>query len=194
MREIGLAGAVCGRAWVMTTQTDPAADRPTDLGRPALHRDPTESALCRGFHVRRDLAWIRLRRVCAATITSAVPCCLSRECYRIASLKSYPILRAVDRTREYLPLRAVLRFLQVSPSRFHAWRRLKIAFALDDRSSCPHTSPHRLTSPEVQAIRDMVTSPEYRAVPTNILHLPARVVVTAADHLSSRTSRNISSS
>jgi hypothetical protein len=33
------------------------------------------------------------------------------------------ILRAVDRAREYLPLRAVLRFLRVSPGRFHAWRR-----------------------------------------------------------------------
>jgi hypothetical protein len=30
------------------------------------------------------------------------------------------ILRAVDRAREYLPLRTVLRFLRVSPSRFHA--------------------------------------------------------------------------
>src|SRR6476619_3046856 len=33
------------------------------------------------------------------------------------------ILRAVDRVREYLPLRVVLRFLRLSPSRFHAWRR-----------------------------------------------------------------------
>ena len=31
MREMGLAGAVRGRAWVTTTQTDPAADRPSDL-------------------------------------------------------------------------------------------------------------------------------------------------------------------
>ena len=30
------------------------------------------------------------------------------------------ILRAVERAREYLPLRAVLRFLGVSPNRFHA--------------------------------------------------------------------------
>ena len=30
------------------------------------------------------------------------------------------ILRAVDRAREFVPLRALLRF---SPSRFHAWRR-----------------------------------------------------------------------
>jgi hypothetical protein len=96
--------------------------------------------------------------------------------------------------REFVPLQALLRVLRLSPSRFHAWRRPQHRCALDDQSSCPHTSPHPLTSPEVQAIRDMVTSPEYRAVPTNILHLPARVVVTAADHLSSWMSRNISSS
>jgi hypothetical protein len=81
---------------------------------------------------------------------------------------------AVDRARACIPLRAVLRFLHMSPSRFHAWRRLKIACALDDRSSCPHTSPHRLTSPEVQAIRDMVTSPEYRHVPTGTLAVLAQ--------------------
>src|SRR6266849_8489163 len=51
------------------------------------------------------------------------------------------ILRAVDRAREFVPLRAVLRFLRLSPSRFHAWRRLQLACALDDQSSCPHTSP-----------------------------------------------------
>src|SRR6266851_4087250 len=37
------------------------------------------------------------------------------------------ILRAVDRAREYLPLQTVLRFLRVSPSRFHAWRRQQSA-------------------------------------------------------------------
>src|SRR6202035_3386760 len=31
MRELGLAGAVRGRAWVTTTQADPVADRPSDL-------------------------------------------------------------------------------------------------------------------------------------------------------------------
>ena len=55
------------------------------------------------------------------------------------------ILRAVERPRECIPLRAVLRFMRVSPSRFQAWRRRQHACALDDRSSCPRTSPHRLT-------------------------------------------------
>src|SRR5262245_59313178 len=55
------------------------------------------------------------------------------------------ILRAVDRARACLPLRVVLRFLRVSPSRFHAWRRRQTACALDDQSSRPRTSPHQLT-------------------------------------------------
>ena len=84
------------------------------------------------------------------------------------------ILRAVDRAREYLPLRAVLRFLRVSPSRFHAWRRRQTACALDDQSSCPRTSPSRLTLPEVRVIKAMVTSPEYRHVPTGALAVLAQ--------------------
>src|SRR3989442_4664044 len=75
------------------------------------------------------------------------------------------ILRAVDRARAFVPLRALLRFLRLSPSPFHAWKRLQHTCALDDHSSCPHTSPHRLTPPEVRAIKDMVTALEYRAGP-----------------------------
>jgi hypothetical protein len=84
------------------------------------------------------------------------------------------ILRAVDRARVYVPLRALLRFLRVSPSRFYTWRRLEYACALDDQSSCPHTSPHRLTLSEVQAIEDLVTAPEYRHVPTGTLAVLAQ--------------------
>jgi putative transposase len=84
------------------------------------------------------------------------------------------ILRAVDRVREYLPLRSVLRFLRVSPSRFHAWRRRERACALDDQSSCPRTSPSRLTPLEVRAIEEMVTSPDYRHVPTGTLAVLAQ--------------------
>ena len=51
------------------------------------------------------------------------------------------ILRAVDQARAWVPLRALLQFLHVSPSRFHAWRRRQSACALDDQSSCPRTSP-----------------------------------------------------
>src|SRR6185295_10340800 len=84
------------------------------------------------------------------------------------------ILRAVDRAREFVPLVALLRFLRLSPSRFHAWRRRQDACALDDQSSCPHTSPHRLTPREILAIRDMVTALEYRHAPTGTLAILAQ--------------------
>lgn len=35
------------------------------------------------------------------------------------------ILRAVDRARAFVPLRALLRFLRLSASRFQVWRRLE---------------------------------------------------------------------
>ena len=84
------------------------------------------------------------------------------------------LMRAVDRAQAFVPLRALLRFLRVSPSRFHAWRRRQQACSLDDQSSCPRTSPSRLTPPEVRAIQAMVTSPDYRHVPTGTLAVLAQ--------------------
>ena len=51
------------------------------------------------------------------------------------------ILSAVSRARTCMPLRGILRFLHLSPSRFHAWRRRQPACALDDQASCPRSSP-----------------------------------------------------
>ena len=84
------------------------------------------------------------------------------------------ILRAIDQARACIPLRALLQFLRLSPSRFHAWRRRHIVCALDDQSSCPHTAPHRLTPSEIRVIKDMVTAPEYRHVPTGTLAVLAQ--------------------
>src|SRR6516225_6293057 len=84
------------------------------------------------------------------------------------------ILRAIDQARACIPLRALLQFLRLSPSRFHAWRRRHIACALDDQSSCPRRAPHRLTPSEIRVIKDMVTAPEYRHVPTGTLAVLAQ--------------------
>ena len=83
------------------------------------------------------------------------------------------ILRALEQARACMPIRGLLQVLDLSPSRFHAWRR-QDGCALDDQSSCPRTSPHRLTPAEVQVIREMVTSPEYRHVPTGTLAVLAQ--------------------
>jgi len=66
------------------------------------------------------------------------------------------ILSAMEQARARIPLRALLRLLRLSPSRFHAWQRRHTACALADQSSCPRTSPHRLTPSEVQVIHEMV--------------------------------------
>jgi len=73
-----------------------------------------------------------------------------------------------------MPLRGILRFLHVSPSRFHAWRRRQRACALDDRASCPRSTPQGLTRAEIQAIEEMVTSPAYRHVSTRTLAVLAQ--------------------
>ena len=77
------------------------------------------------------------------------------------------VLRAIDRSRSYFRLRAVLRLIGLSYSRYHSWNQDECG--LDDRSSCPGSSPQQLTPDEVSTIRDMVTSDEYRHVPTGVL-------------------------
>ena len=84
------------------------------------------------------------------------------------------ILRAIDQARACIPLRALLRLLRLSPSRFHAWRQRHTLCALDDQSSCPRSSPHRLTCSEIRVIKGMVTSSEYRHVPTGTLAVLAQ--------------------
>jgi transposase InsO family protein len=67
-----------------------------------------------------------------------------------------------------------LKLIGLSPARLVAWRRAALACDLDDRPSCPRSSPHELTPGEVAAIRDLVTSPDYRHVPTGRLAILAQ--------------------
>ncbi|HTD61414.1 MAG TPA: hypothetical protein VK679_12220, partial [Gemmatimonadaceae bacterium] len=63
---------------------------------------------------------------------------------------------------------------EMSPSRFHTWRRRQRACVLEDQSSCPRTFPSRLTPPEVRAIKEMVISPDHRHIPTGTLAVLAQ--------------------
>lgn len=54
--------------------------------------------------------------------------------------KKHSLLRAIEQSRTALPLRSVLRAVRLSPSRYHVWNR-EIECVLDDRSSCPRSSP-----------------------------------------------------
>jgi hypothetical protein len=68
------------------------------------------------------------------------------------------ILTAIARARTTLQFAVVLRVLGLSPSRYHAWNRLERACQLDDRSSCPRTTPTQLTAEEVRTMHDLATS------------------------------------
>jgi hypothetical protein len=83
------------------------------------------------------------------------------------------LLQAIDRVRAVLPLRAVLRIVGLSPSRYHGWKR-DLPCGLDDVATCPRSAPHQLTPTECSTIKEMVTSEDYRHVPTGTLALLAQ--------------------
>ena len=83
------------------------------------------------------------------------------------------LLRAIDRSRSVLPLRAVLRVLRLSQSRYHSWKREEEC-GLNDSPSCPRSAPQQLTRAEAETIKEMVTSEEYRHVPTGTLAVLAQ--------------------
>ena len=84
------------------------------------------------------------------------------------------LLRAIERAQQVLRLRTVLRILGLSAARFHGWKRAETACDLENHSSCPRLSPHRLMVNEIETIREMVTSPQYRHVPTGTLAILAQ--------------------
>jgi hypothetical protein len=84
------------------------------------------------------------------------------------------LLRVIERAQDALSLRGALRVLRMSPSRYHEWRRAERGCELDDQSSCPRSTPTRLTAAEILTIKEMVESPEYRHVPTGRLAILAQ--------------------
>lgn len=88
------------------------------------------------------------------------------------------ILRSIESARPWLTLGMVLRVLRLEPARYHAWRRASAACALDDRPSCPRTSPGQLTVAEVAIVKTMVLAPEHRHMPLRALALYAQRVGT----------------
>jgi len=79
------------------------------------------------------------------------------------------LLRAGVRARTTLPLAGILRILHLSPPRYHRWTRAEPECGLDDRSSCPWTSPAQLTPQEVSNVKEMIISSLYRHVPLHTL-------------------------
>jgi transposase InsO family protein len=83
------------------------------------------------------------------------------------------LLHAIDRSQDVLPIRVVLRIIRLSQSRYHGWKRQQFC-SLDDRPSCPRSTPQQLTPNEISTIKEMITSEEFRHVSTGRLALLAQ--------------------
>ena len=129
------------RGWLGETATVVVCLDVTELAEPELRLEVVKLRR----RVRKLMALLRL--VLALLQTSGFRLTVARLPDGRDKLR---ILRAVDRAREHLPLRALLRFLRVSPSRFHAWGRRQRACVLDDQSSCPLYPRLDLTPSEVR--------------------------------------------
>ena len=119
MRELGLRGAVRGRAWKITTQSDPAAARPADLvdrqftaTRPnqLWVADFTYVATWRGFvyvafvidvFARRIVGW----RVSASLATDFVLDALEQAIYARRGAGGEELVHHSDRGTQYLAMR-----------------------------------------------------------------------------------------
>ncbi|MBK9386477.1 MAG: transposase [Planctomycetes bacterium] len=100
---------------------------------------------------------------------------ISLECRRLPEAEDKErVLRAVDHSRPFMPIRVALRAVGLSASRFHDWRHSRAACELADRRSCPKLSPQRLTAGETHVIREMACAEEFRHVPTGTLAMLAQ--------------------
>ena len=114
---------------------------------------------------RRNAKLIALLRL-IVTVLKVTGFSLSRVRIPEESAKRQ-LLRAIEQSREHFILRTVLQLIGLTYARFYAWNREECE--LDDVSSCPKSSPQKLTPKEINTIREMAMSDDYRHVPTGTL-------------------------
>jgi hypothetical protein len=75
-------------------------------------------------------------------------------CWRLPEgVAKASILRAITSAKPALPLNMILRILGLPPSRYHRWQYALESCGLDDRSSCPRTTPSQLNADEIVAMK-----------------------------------------
>ncbi|QDU30652.1 hypothetical protein ETAA8_57990 [Anatilimnocola aggregata] len=148
------------RGWLAPTTTLPVVTLP------AANHD--------NIHLQQQVLALRRRLDRLVSLLRLITLLLKVAGFSLANVRlpdgtaTTRLLRAIDRSRSHFTLRAVLRMVGLSHTRYHAWSN-ETRCSLADQASCPRSSPQRLTRDEVNAIREMVTSDEYRHVPTGTL-------------------------
>jgi len=84
------------------------------------------------------------------------------------------LLRAINRARNSMPLKAAVHVVGLTRGRYHSWINREKLCQLDDRPSCARRRPGRLTFNEITAIGDMVESSDHRHMSVRALALHAQ--------------------
>jgi len=88
--------------------------------------------------------------------------------------KKKTLLRAIDRARAIMPLKAVLHIIGLTRGRYHSWINREHLCGLDDRPSCARRRPGRLSFEEARKMGDLVTGTEHRHMSIRALALYAQ--------------------
>jgi len=71
------------------------------------------------------------------------------------------ILVIVKQALQFLSLRACLELIGLSSARYHHWIRKARKCSLKDLTSCPNSTPTRLTSAEIGIAKELILDPDY---------------------------------
>ena len=71
------------------------------------------------------------------------------------------LLELIKRTTKLIPLNKCLEIINLSAARYHSWVKRAVSCRLADEPSCPRISPSRLTSSEIEKIKEMSTDKSF---------------------------------
>jgi len=86
------------------------------------------------------------------------------------------LLSAIAKARKVTPLKDCLALMNLSPSRFHNWVRRQKKCRLKDYSTCPKSTPTKLTDQEQKTIERLYHSKEYSHFSIRALSLYALIM------------------
>lgn len=95
-------------------------------------------------------------------------------------LNKQRLVQAIQSAAKNVKLKRILRFIGLTPSRYHHWTAKKDC-QLTDISTCPRSSPQQITLTEVDRVKQFVTCEAYRHIPTgNLVRLAQRMGIVFA--------------
>jgi len=86
------------------------------------------------------------------------------------------LLATIEKARKFVRLKDCLDVISLTPSRFHSWVRRQKQCRLQDYSTCPKSTPTKLTIGEQNAIKSLIQSREYAHFSVRALALYALIM------------------